>query len=158
MQASLIILAAVLEVALGVALAAGNGDQSPKVWDALAKLRGKGALTAEQIQSIAPNAVAGKDYPDNQGIPSPRSITCNPAKPGFYADVSSLSKCQIFDRCDVNGQLTSYLCPKASVFNQITLVCDWFFNVDCSQAAQFADYSNSRLYQGKDVVLLDNQL
>jgi len=44
----------------------------------------------------------------------------------------------------------------SQVFNQITLICDWFFNVDCSKARQFENYSNSRLYT--DAVLLDNQL
>ena len=43
------------------------------------------------------------------------------------------------------------------LFNQITLTCDWWFNVDCSQAKQFYDYSNTRLYAGEDVTLLDNQ-
>ncbi|OQV17709.1 hypothetical protein BV898_08166 [Hypsibius exemplaris] len=155
MQASLIVFAVVIGVAVGGAV---NGDQQPKVWDALAKLRGKGALTAEQIQALLPNSVAGKDYPNLAVIPSPRSIQCNPAKPGFYADASAASKCQVFDRCDVNGLLTSYLCPNATLFNQVTLICDYFFNVDCSQSASFADYSNLRLYQGKDVVLLDDQL
>ena len=31
------------------------------------------------------------------------------------------------------------------LFNQITLICDWWFNIDCSKSAQFIDYSNSRL-------------
>ncbi|OQV17725.1 hypothetical protein BV898_08182 [Hypsibius exemplaris] len=154
MQASLIILAAVFGVALG---GSANGDQVPKVWDALKKLRGKDALTAEQIQALYPNAVSGKDYPDITVIPDPRPITCDSSKPGFYADASDAGKCQLFDRCDVNGKLTSYICPKMSLFNQITLVCDWWFNVDCSQSKSLADYSNGRLYQGKDVVLLDNQ-
>lgn len=43
------------------------------------------------------------------------------------------------------------------LFNQITLVCDWWFNVDCGQAKAFADYSNGRLYQGQEVHLLDDQ-
>lgn len=36
-------------------------------------------------------------------------------------------------------------------------MCDWFYNVDCGQAKNFADYSNSRLYQGPEVHLLDDQ-
>ncbi|OQV17705.1 hypothetical protein BV898_08162 [Hypsibius exemplaris] len=152
MQTSLIVLAAILGVAC-----ADNGDQVPKVWDALAKLRGKGALTAKQIQDLYPNAVAGKDYPDITVIPE-RGIDCASFKnPGFIADSSDVGKCQIFDRCDINGQLTSYICPKMSLFNQITLVCDWWFNVDCSHSKDFIEYSNSRLYKGKDVVLLDGQ-
>jgi len=151
MQAALIVLSAVL----GVAFAA-NGDQVPKVWDALAKLRGKDALSSAQIQDLYPNAVAGKDFPNNLVIPA-RSIDCASVKPGFHADVSDPSKCQIFDRCDVNGNLTSYICPAMSLFNQITLICDWWYNVDCSQSAQFVDYSNSRLYAGADSIFLDNQ-
>ncbi|OQV17727.1 hypothetical protein BV898_08184 [Hypsibius exemplaris] len=147
----------VLSAVLGVACA-GNGDQVPKVWDALAKLRGKGALTAEQIQNLYPNAVAGQDFPNILVIPD-RGIDCGAFKqPGFYADSSDVGKCQIFDRCDVNGNLTSYICPAMTLFNQITLVCDWWFNVDCSQSKQFTEYSNSRLYQGQEVHLLDDQL
>ena len=36
-------------------------------------------------------------------------------------------------------------------------MCDWWYNVDCSQSVHFYDYSNARLYQGRDVALLDNQ-
>jgi len=151
MQASLIVLSAVL----GVAFAA-NGDQVPKVWDALKKLRGKDALSAEAIQDLYPNAVPDKDFPNNKVIPA-RTIDCASVKPGFHADVSDPSKCQIFDRCDVNGNLTSYICPAMTLFNQITLICDAWYNVDCSQSAQFVDYSNSRLYAGADSIFLDNQ-
>ncbi|OQV17712.1 hypothetical protein BV898_08169 [Hypsibius exemplaris] len=154
MQAAILVLAAVLGVAYG---GPANGDQVPKVWDALAKLRGKGALTAEQIQELYPNAVAGKDFPNNLVIPA-RSINCGSVKPGFIADVSDPSKCQIFDRCDVNGNLTSYICPAMTLFNQITLICDWWFNVDCSQSTQFVDYSNARLYAGESSKFLDDQM
>ncbi|OQV17753.1 hypothetical protein BV898_08210 [Hypsibius exemplaris] len=154
MQAAILVLAAVLGVAYG---GPANGAQVPKVWDALAKLRGKGALTAEQIQELYPNAVAGKDFPNNLVIPA-RSINCGSVKPGFIADVSDPSKCQIFDRCDVNGNLTSYICPAMTLFNQITLICDWWFNVDCSQSAQFVEYSNDRLYAGESSKFLDDQM
>ncbi|OQV17704.1 hypothetical protein BV898_08161 [Hypsibius exemplaris] len=154
MQAALIVLSAVLGVAFG---GPANGDQVPKVWDALAKLRGKDALTAEQIQDLYPNAVPGKDFPNNLAIPQPRAINCGSVQPGFHADTSAASDCQIFDRCDVNGNLTSYICPAMTRFNQITLICDWFFNVDCGQSAQFVDYSNSRLYAGESAKFLDDQ-
>ncbi|OQV12593.1 hypothetical protein BV898_13158 [Hypsibius exemplaris] len=154
MQAALIVLAAVI----GVALAGDkNGDQNPKIWDALKKLRGKDALTAEQIQDLYPNAVPGKDFPNNLAIPQPRPIDCAAVKPGFHVDDSSASDCQLFDRCDVNGNLTSYICPALTRFNQITLICDYFFNVDCAQSKQFADYSNGRLYAGETSIFLDDQ-
>lgn len=155
MQASLIVLAAVFAVALG---GNANGDQQPKVWDALAKLRGKGALTAEQIQDMYPNAVAGTDFPNNLAIAQPRAIDCGKVIPGFHADVSDPSKCQLYDRCDVNRNLTSYICPAMTLFNQITLICDYWYNVDCSQSANFVDYSNGRLYSGVDSIFLDDQL
>lgn len=44
------------------------------------------------------------------------------------------------------------------VFNQITLICDWFFNVDCNQSKNFYDYSNRRLYHGSDWVLLSDDI
>jgi len=164
MQTSLVILAAIL----GVACAAprhplshlhkrgANGDQNPKVWDALAKLKGKNAeLTVDQIQELYPNVVPGTDFPILSAIPQ-RSIDCASFKqPGFYADVDA-GRCQVFDRCDVNGNLTSYLCPNMTLFNQITLICDWWYNVDCSQEKALYDYSNSRLYDS-GLVLLDNQ-
>lgn len=45
----------------------------------------------------------------------------------------------------------------SQIFNQITLVCHWFWDVDCSKAQTYYDFSNSRLYQGHDVPLLDNE-
>ena len=44
----------------------------------------------------------------------------------------------------------------SQLFNQITLICDWWYNVDCSREKALYDYSNSRLYQD-GLVLLDNQ-
>ncbi|GAU94917.1 hypothetical protein RvY_06616 [Ramazzottius varieornatus] len=131
-----------------------NGDQNPKVWDALDKLRGKAPLGTDQIQEIYAAAQPGQDFPILSEIPQSNIDCASFKQPGFYADDSS--RCQVFHRCDVNGNLTSYLCPNMSLFNQITLVCDWFWNVDCSQSKQFQDYSNSRLYTEGNV-LLDNQ-
>lgn len=152
----LVILALLLGVAsAGLVKRAANGDQNPKVWDALDKLRGKGSLTVEAIQDLYPNVVPGSDFPLLATIPQ-RNIDCASFKqPGFYADADA-GRCQIFDRCDINGNLTSYLCPNMTLFNQITLICDWWYNIDCSQAKSFQDYSNSRLYQ-VGLLLLDDQ-
>jgi len=149
MQA-LLVLAAVLGVAQCGPV---DGDQQPKIWDALDQLRGK-QLTVDQIQDLYGKAVAGTDYPILAEVPQPRSIDCG-SKKGFYAD-SGAGKCQVFDRCDINGNLTSYLCPAETLFNQITLICDWWYNVDCSKSDQFAEYSNARLYADGQH-LLDNQ-
>jgi len=131
--------------------------QSPKVFSALDVLRG-GAnrqLGVDQIQELWLNVKPGQDFPLIAQIPK-AAVDCGTFKqPGFYADADA-GQCQVFHRCDINGNLTSYLCPNMTLFNQITLVCDWWFNIDCSQAKQFYDYSNSRLYQ-EGVVLLDDE-
>ncbi|OQV25931.1 hypothetical protein BV898_00073 [Hypsibius exemplaris] len=130
--------------------------QTPKVWDALNLLRGKDQLTAEQIQELYQSAVSGTDFPLLSVIPDESEIDCATFKqPGFYADVD-VGRCQVFHRCDINGKITSYLCPNMTMFNQITLICDWFYNVDCNKARQFYDYSNSRLYK-EGIALLNNQ-
>jgi len=137
-----------------------SSAQSPGVWDALDQLKGSSnrALTVDQIQELFLTVKPGEDFPLTSSLPQQPNIDCAQFhQPGFYADVDA-GRCQIFYRCDINGNLTSYLCPNMTIFNQITLVCDWWFNVDCSQAKQFYDYSNSRLYQGADVPLLDDQM
>jgi len=131
------------------------GDQNPKVFSALAVLSNdKSKMDAGQWFDVYKNAQAGQDYPILVTIPE-ANVQCGSVKPGFYAN-DGAGKCQAFDRCDINGNQTSYLCPNMTLFNQITLVCDWFWNVDCSKVRQFYDYSNSRLYQ-EGVPLLDDE-
>jgi len=124
------------------------------VWDALAELRGR-ELTVDQIQELYLSVVPGQDFPILSEIPD-TGFDCQNSRSGFFADVDA-GRCQVFHRCDINKFLTSYLCPNMTLFNQITLVCDWWYNVDCSKARQFFDYSNSRLYNEEGLPLLDNQ-
>jgi hypothetical protein len=149
---SLLVLAAL--VGVSCAGVVKRQAQSPGVWTALDQLRGKDKLSIEDITKLLTTAKAGEDYPNLAEIP-PGNFDCGAHKPGFYADTDS--KCQVIRRCDVNGNQTAYLCPNLTIFNQITLVCHWFWDVDCSKAQQFYDYSNSRLYQGADVKLLDDE-
>ena len=90
------------------------GDQVPVVWQALDALRGKTMLTSEQEQDLINNAVAGNDYPINAVVP-PSGFSCNGLAHGYYADTSDPSKCQVFHRCDLDGTMTSYLCPNMTV-------------------------------------------
>ncbi|OQV23739.1 hypothetical protein BV898_02475 [Hypsibius exemplaris] len=130
-------------------------QQSPPVWDSLSILAGNRHLKSDDIMELIKSAMGGSDYPALSTIPLTK-FTCRSMKqPGYYADVDT--KCQVIRRCDMNDNLWSYLCPNMTVFNQITLVCDWWFNVDCNQSIHFYDYSNSRLYKGQDLHLLDNQ-
>ena len=58
---------------------------------------------------------------------------------GYYADPEA--SCQSFHICanDGTGGLVKYsfLCPNGTLFNQQYFICDWWFNVDCSQAKDF---------------------
>ena len=55
---------------------------------------------------------------------------------GFYADPDI--RCQVFHICAADGEggliKYSFLCPVGSIFHQQYFICDWYFNVDCSQA------------------------
>ncbi|XP_055342325.1 uncharacterized protein LOC129590905 [Paramacrobiotus metropolitanus] len=125
--------------------------QDPPVWDALKDLQ---RHSTQESQELLRSAIPGVDFPTLASIPN-TSFSCDEAgQPGFYADAET--GCQVFRRCDFRGLKWSYLCPNATLFNQITLVCDWFFNVDCSKTKLFYHYSNSRLYH-PNWPLLDDQ-
>ncbi|XP_055338928.1 uncharacterized protein LOC129588638 [Paramacrobiotus metropolitanus] len=116
---------------------AGNGNLW--VFDFLAP-----PVTSAKLTKILADAVPGKDYPALTEIPA-TSFTCASKKRvGFYADVET--NCQVFHRCDVDGVKTDYLCPEKTVFNQVTLNCDWWYNVDCANSPKFEQFANIRLY------------
>lgn len=134
----------VLFGALVACVAAQQGGRQQYVFDLL-----RPALDGAQVVDILINAQPGVTFPNYAQIPQ-TSFQC-PQQPGFYADVAA--QCQVFHRCDINGNQTSYLCVNTTVFNQITLVCDYFFNVDCQGSQQYANFANSRLYT--DLPLFD---
>src|SRR5262245_28072071 len=96
------------------AAASAASVQNPKVLDALTVLRGNKEYTVAQMFDLIANAVPGQDYPINAEIPD-STFDCSKYAPGFYADITSPSKCQVFHRCDLNGVQTSYLCTNGSV-------------------------------------------
>ncbi|XP_055354285.1 uncharacterized protein LOC129599942 [Paramacrobiotus metropolitanus] len=127
-----------MKVIVVLSLVALSAAAPQYVWDLL-----KPALNAAEVQAILASRTEGQ-YPTYSEIPQ-TNFDCNTKKqPGFYADVDA--QCQVFHRCDINGNRTSYLCVNTTVFNQITLVCDYFFNVDCSKSPSVENFANSRLY------------
>ena len=66
---------------------------------------------------------------------------------GYYADPAA--ECQVFHICsdDGTGGLSkfSFLCPNGTIFNQAYFICDWWFNVDCSEAEALAESRNGDL-------------
>merc|ERR1719244_429449 len=96
-----------------------------------------GGFSGDLTESIP--GTPGSDYPIYDEVPS-SNFQCNGrVEGGYYADPQA--ECQAFHVCviDAYGQLTptSFLCPNGTLFNQQYFICDWWFNVDCSQAEGF---------------------
>jgi len=111
------------------------------VWDYL-----KPALQPAEVAAI--EATRGQNaYPTYNAIPQTKFSCSSKAGPGFYADTEA--GCQVFHRCDLSGNITDYLCVNTTVFNQITLICDKWYNVDCGRSLELENFANSRLYTDK---------
>ena len=76
----------------------------------------------------------GDDYPIFAQPPE-TSFVCDGYIDGYYADAEA--RCQSFHICSSDGigglNKFSFLCPNGTLFNQQYFICDWWFNVDCSQ-------------------------
>ncbi|XP_017847445.1 uncharacterized protein LOC108603286 isoform X2 [Drosophila busckii] len=87
---------------------------------------------------------AGIDYPNYADIPK-TSFECTSQRyKGFFGDPET--DCQVWHYCDLNGGKASFLCPNGTIFSQIALTCDWWFNVKCSTTSQLY-VLNERLYK-----------
>ena len=107
-----------------VGFAAAQDTKGKYVWDLL-----KPALNSAEVATL----LASRDvqWPTYNSVPQTGFACSSKAQPGFYADPAT--KCQVFHRCDQALNQTDYLCVNTTVFNQITLVCDSWFNVDCDK-------------------------
>ena len=81
----------------------------------------------------------GEDYPIYAEVPETAFSCDGRVEGGYYADPEA--ECQPFHVCsaDRDGGLAknSFLCPNGTLFNQENFVCEYWFNVDCSQAESF---------------------
>ncbi|XP_042860346.1 pro-resilin-like [Penaeus japonicus] len=93
---------------------------------------------AALAENIPGGGVPGEDYPIFASVPE-TGFSCDAqAVQGYYADTEA--GCQVFHICQdraLRRQQDSFLCPNGTIFNQQYLVCDWWFNFDCSQAESF---------------------
>jgi len=91
---------------------------------------------ADLAQNIP--GVPGEDYPIF-ATPPETQFACGDQIEGYYADTDA--DCQAFHICAQDGSNSlikySFLCPNGTLFNQQYFICDWWFNVDCSQAPSF---------------------
>ncbi|EFN79506.1 uncharacterized protein LOC105187756 [Harpegnathos saltator] len=89
----------------------------------------------DQLGGDEISGVAGKDYPVFREVPQTRFECEQQQYPGYYADPEA--ECQAFHICQRGGRKDSFLCPNGTLFNQARLVCEWWYNVDCSRAPSF---------------------
>jgi len=94
----------------------------------------------DPLTDLAQNipGVPGEDYPIFVTPPETK-FNCADQIEGYYADTDA--DCQSFHICAPDGSASlikySFLCPNGTLFNQQYFICDWWFNVDCSQAPTF---------------------
>merc|ERR1712123_298698 len=115
------------------------GDNVPVYSGGQAGYNGDAAQDAFNALGESIPGEPGEDYPIYSEVPE-TSFTCDgQVEGGYYSDPEA--ECQVFHICGGGsaGSLIKYsfLCPNGSLFNQEYFVCDWWFNVDCSQAEDF---------------------
>jgi len=97
------------------------------------------AMSGLDMLRMAVPGNPGEDYPVYAEVPSTGFSCSGRVEGGYYADPEA--DCQPFHVCsaDSSGGLAkvSFLCPNGTLFNQETFVCEYWFNVDCSQAESF---------------------
>ncbi|KAK2584670.1 hypothetical protein KPH14_007014 [Odynerus spinipes] len=97
--------------------------------------------------SLKYGATRGKpniDYPAYATIPE-TDFSCKEQRyKGFFGDPAT--DCQVWHYCDLNGGKASFLCPNGTIFSQVALTCDWWFNVKCESTTQLY-VLNERLYK-----------
>lgn len=96
--------------------------------------------------------IPGEDYPIYSEAPETAFSCEGQVNGGYYADPEA--ECQVFHICsdDAAGGLAKYsfLCPNGTIFNQNYFICDWWFNVDCSEAEALAEAKNSELVSARE--------
>ncbi|QQP35077.1 Putative LOC100901383, partial [Caligus rogercresseyi] len=122
----------------------GSGSELDEVVDPLAML-----------EKVVPG-VPGQDYPIYAEAPETGFLCDGLVDGGYYADPDA--QCQAFHICSADGAgglaKYSFLCPNGTLFNQQYLICDWWFNFDCSTASQLADSVNADLRAAREEATL----
>merc|ERR1712168_348505 len=87
--------------------------------------------------------MGGEDYPIYAEVPESAFSCEGQVEGGYYADEEA--ECQVFHICAAEEAKYSFLCPNGTIFNQEYFICDWWFNVDCSESAALAEAKNAAL-------------
>jgi len=116
-----------------------------------AKAAASGDAGLDMLMKSIPG-VPGEDYPIYAEAPETAFACDGQVNGGYYADPEAL--CQVFHICSDDGAgglaKYSFLCPNGTIFNQAYFICDWWFNVDCSEAEALAEARNGDLIAGRE--------
>ncbi|XP_053997228.1 uncharacterized protein LOC128886392 isoform X1 [Hylaeus anthracinus] len=100
--------------------------------------------TNTETKHGATRGEAHVDYPAYSNIPFTNFSCKDQRYKGFFGDPDT--GCQVWHYCDLNGGKSSFLCPNGTIFSQVALTCDWWFNVKCETTTQLY-VLNERLYK-----------
>ena len=114
-------------------------DKQPSYGKAAGGSQGQYAGGVDPLDALGESIPGepGEDYPILGSVPDTSFQCSGQVEGGYYADPEG--ECQVFHICAGGGEglslsKYSFLCPNGTLFNQQYFVCDWWFNVDCSQA------------------------
>lgn len=87
--------------------------------------------TPEAVWEIESQAKSEKTVPALTAVVK-TNFTCRGMKgPGWYVDLET--GCQQYHRCYSAERSTAFICPPGTLFSQETLICDFWYNVNCSE-------------------------
>merc|ERR1712110_603117 len=118
----------------------GSADK-PSASDTIPDMNSLAAVCLAAMSSVLCLAsvpgIPGQDYPtlDFYNLPATGFDCGGRVNGGFYSDEEAF--CQMYHMCvaESTGSFKkfSFLCPNGTIFNQEKLVCDAWFNVDCTE-------------------------
>merc|ERR1711971_229716 len=126
-----------------------EGYAQPAYGDDLDTAASDAAGALDMLQNAIPG-VPGEDYPIFAEVPE-SGFTCDgQVDGGYYSDPEA--ECQVFHICTADGAgglaKYSFLCPNGTLFNQNYFICDWWFNFDCSTAADLYSLNDEYAAEG----------
>ena len=90
-------------------------------------------FSEEELAQLTVPGVPGVDYPVYRDIPLTTFDCRSTEYPGFYADIET--GCQVYHSCGARSRRHSFLCPNGTIFSQEYLICDWWYNVQCTESS-----------------------
>jgi len=127
-----------------IVVAEEEGDEENEAGVNLGERPGSASHYPENTPEGGTPGKPGVDYPALSSIPETEFNCKTQRYKGFFGDPET--HCQVWHYCDLNGGQASFLCPNGTIFSQVALTCDWWYNVKCANTPQLY-VLNERLYK-----------